>query len=394
MALLSRVLLKRPDGTFNRALPARTAKPAPQRNRPPRSTGRRKRPGRKRSWVVIFILVSLLAHLLLVLTIVLLNHFVPKPDLKSEPPALASTTISLQPTPPPAAPPPKHIFMPTEADAAATHKQTLIESAHDNRLRSQSTQARTSDSIMPDVVSHHRHAADLQNSPNAPSTQPPKPATASTQPSPPQQKSPPSPQASQQEVPQPNQAQKPTTEPQPEAKQTEPQPAKKPAPKIAQQQLDPNGLPVLPPLNAPTMAPASQRHETDPSSSLPAIAQDIHGAVGTHGDNSPEAMRTELGAYKAKVYAAVGARWYRKVDDHFQTLPVGMVHIQFTIHEDGTVDTKVLEGDEGTLQTLLSISLNSIREAAPFDPFTPSMIKEVGDSYTDDFTFSIYGGGE
>ena len=70
------------------------------------------------------------------------------------------------------------------------------------------------------------------------------------------------------------------------------------------------------------------------------------------------------------------------------------MHIQFTIHSDGSVDTKVLEGNSGTLQLLLAISLNSIREAAPFDPFTDSMIQDIGDSYTDDFTFSIYGNGQ
>ncbi len=49
------------------------------------------------------------------------------------------------------------------------------------------------------------------------------------------------------------------------------------------------------------------------------------------------------------------------------------------------------------MQMLLSISINSIREAALFDPFTDSMRKELakeqggdGGSYTDDFTFSVY----
>jgi hypothetical protein len=26
----------------------------------------------------------------------------------------------------------------------------------------------------------------------------------------------------------------------------------------------------------------------------------------------------------------------------------------------------------------------------PFKPFSPAMVKEVGDSYTDDFSFSVY----
>ena len=139
------------------------------------------------------------------------------------------------------------------------------------------------------------------------------------------------------------------------------------------------------------MAPASQRQEAQPAASNPEVEQDTHGSLGTHGDNSPAAMATELGRYKALVYRAVGSHWYPKVDKQFQLLPAGLVHVQFTIHKDGTVDTKVLEGNEADLQLLTSISLNSIREASPFPPFTDSMIRDVGDSYTDDFTFSIYG---
>jgi hypothetical protein len=139
------------------------------------------------------------------------------------------------------------------------------------------------------------------------------------------------------------------------------------------------------------MAPASERQQAQPAASNPEVEQNVHGALGAHGDNSPAAMATELGRYKALVYRAVGSRWYPKVDKQFQLMPAGLVHIQFTIHKDGTVETKVLEGDTPDLQLLLSISVLSIREAAPFPPFTDSMIRDVGDSYTDDFTFSIYG---
>ena len=75
------------------------------------------------------------------------------------------------------------------------------------------------------------------------------------------------------------------------------------------------------------------------------------------------------------------------------------MHIQFTIHSDGSIDTKVLDGGNAALQMLLSISLNSLREAAPYDTFDKypglreQIIKEQGgdgNSYTDDFTFSVY----
>lgn len=52
---------------------------------------------------------------------------------------------------------------------------------------------------------------------------------------------------------------------------------------------------------------------------------------------------------------------------------------------------KVLSGNTGDLQLLSTISQDAILKSAPYPPFTLSMIQQVGDSYTDDVTFSIYG---
>ena len=352
---------------------------------------------RDRPWVVIFILLSLLAHLLFVLAIVLISHFIPTPKMKTLPQQLTSTTLTIEPPPPlpPLAPQPHHrMFALTNPDDQAKHEIRPIESDNDSELKSQSTVARNPDSLMPDLVRKQQHSSAMEDAPNAPSKTPPRPGNpSSASPSQQQQKSQqqqqnkPSPQAQ----PQPQQAQQPS---QTASKQTKPTPEKTPAPALVQQQLDPNGLPVLPPISAPTMAPASQHQDTPPASSVEEIAQDSHGALGHHGADSPAAMATALGKYKAKVYRTVGGRWYPAVDRQFQILPVGVVHIQFTIYKDGTVDTKVLEGGDGALQILCTISLDAIRNSAPFDPFSPAMIQELGgaDSYTDDFTFSIYGG--
>ena len=149
-----------------------------------------------------------------------------------------------------------------------------------------------------------------------------------------------------------------------------------------------------------TMAQANPALASPPPALSPPLEQaDIHGGLGrASSDNSPAAMATAFGKYKQKVYEAVGSYWYPKVDSSFQVLGVGTVHIQFTIHSNGTVETKVLDDGGASMQTLLAISANSIREAAPFEPFPPEMIKELiaqqggdGSSYTDDFSFSIYG---
>lgn len=212
--------------------------------------------------------------------------------------------------------------MPTDEDQAAPHKETLIESANDHRLTSKSQQARQPDSIMPDVTAKLQHPADLKNAPLSATKQPPQAAQSSPQQQ--QDKSPPSPQPSPEQTPQPQQATQPA---QPQQATT---PAKSPPtkplnqpPAPQQQQYDPNGLPVLPALNVPTMAPANAQHrEANPAASLPKVEQDSHGAIGTHGENSPESMATELGKYKQRVYAAIGSYWYPDVNAHFQVLPV------------------------------------------------------------------------
>jgi hypothetical protein len=361
--------------------------------RSPASLRRPEKGPREPRWLVTVILLSLLAHLLFVLALVLANRFMPPPKLKDQPAQLSTTTLSLEPPPPAPQPstPPKHIFMPTEAQPNALHKNTLIESANDNRVQSESHTARDTTSVMPDIDSKIKHPANLKDSPNSPSKEPPHAAQNASKSQP--QKTQPSKSQSQQSVENPQQSSTPAP-PQANPQPTKSQPTKTPAPKPAPpQQYDPNGLPVLPALNAPTMAPANPEHQdSSPAVSVPSVAQDSHGALGTHGAASPEAMATELGKYKQRVYAAIGSYWYPKVDEHFQVLPVGVVHIQFTIHQDGTVsDVKVLEGDSGELQLLLTISQDAIVKQAPYPPFTPGMIQQVGESYTDDVSFSIYG---
>jgi len=335
-------------------------------------------------WVVIFILLSLLAHAIIIAVILLITLFMPVPKLP-EPTPPPNVTLTLQPPPP--AQRTKPIFVPTAPDPNAQHKQRPIVSANDTDLKSQSKTARAPDSIMPDVNGKQNNP-DLNTSPNV--VAPPKPEVSTTQPTPRQTK-----------------PQKPTP-PQPkpqQGKQTPDKPTIKPPPPTPPKKTTPDvdpitGLPVLPPLNVATLAPPEQSSQPlTPNPSRPQIATSIHGALGRNGDNSPAAMASLLGKYKQKVYLAVGSNWYPKVDKSFGILGVGQVHIQFTIYADGTVTTKVLDAGDSTMQTLLSISVNSIREAAPYDTFDqyPGLREEIikeqggdGSSFTDDFTFSVY----
>jgi hypothetical protein len=349
------------------------------------------------TWVVIFVLASLLVHALIALGIILMSIYLPPEKLDLSTPQNPEVSLSLLPPPPPPAPPQqKRPFIPTLPQPNVQPRNTLIESDNNVNLTSPNQTSRKLDSVLPDVTSRQAHPDSLQQSPNSPAKEKPRPATpgATTpqkaqplkaQPTPPQSK--PSPATQQRNQP----TQNPST-----ATKPPPTPAKTQPPKPVQ--YDPNGLPLLAALDAPPIEPqtpetaAQAAQSAVPPESIQQVPADVQGKAGLSGAPSPEAMKTALGEYKAKVYRAVGSRWYEKVDRQIQVLPVGSVHIQFTIYSNGTVSTTVLDSGNVTMQLLLSISRNSITEAAPFDPFPPGMLKELGtDSYTDDFTFSVYG---
>lgn len=329
-------------------------------------------------WVIAFILLSLLAHAIIIAAILLITIFMPVPKLASpEPP---TTTLTLTQLPPEEAPHQKPIFIPTQPQQNVPHKQQQVESANDTLLTSKSKVARAPDSIMPDTTGKEK-APNLNQSPNVQA--PPKPEVSSTPPTPkqaqPQKPTPPQPN--------PNKGQQPQQAAQPPKPQPPTPPTKAPP------QVDPDtGLPVLPALNVPTLAPPnSAAPALAPAPSQPQQQASVHGALGRSGDNSPAAMATELGKYKQYVYGVVGSYWYPAIDKQFGLIGVGVVRIQFTIHSNGQItDVTVLDGNSGNLDILRTISHDALVKPAPYKPFSDAMIKEVGDSYTDDFSFSVY----
>ena len=247
---------------------------------------------------------------------------------------------------------------------------------------------------MPDMVSKD-HSSSMQASQASPPT--PKAQSQTTPPAPKPDQAKPQP-------PTPPQAPQPKADPQ----KTKPMDATKPPPpKVTpaptktppQPAFDENGLPVLPALSAPTMAPqttTSTQQQQQVATSLPVpqiVPANMQGLAGMSGQPTPEAMKTALGAYKARFYAAVGSQWYSKLTpDKIQLIGVGSVLVHYTIYKDGTIKTWVVanEANNSSSTILLPISETSIRAVSPFIPFPPAMEKEVGDSYSDSFTFSIY----
>ncbi len=351
-------------------------------------------PATRKRWLIALILFSLLMHVLIVLAIVFINRHTPKwqpPTPDEKPPEV---NLVLAPPPTPAGHKPE--FIPTEPQQNATHQPSPFISDHDARLQSKNRTARNKEAPLPDVTGRKDPSLDLHS-------QAPSPLVKSN-PSPPAPEQPKEKPQKQKPAPKPNKATKPAP-PNPDATQPTDNPSTGRQPvteKPSDQQYDPNGLPVLPALNAPTLQPQTpqteviqQTQRAAPPRSVPSFAvyqSDVTGQAGAPGDNSPAAMATDLGRYKAKVYRAVGALWYSKVNNQLQVLGVGTVHISYTIYADGTLRiTADPDGGNPALMLLHSLSINSMTEAAPFDHFSDAMRKQVGDSYSDDFSFSIYG---
>jgi hypothetical protein len=348
----------------------------------------------RKLWLIIFVLLSLLAHVLLVLSIVFIAWHTPKPRALAQDAPPPQVSLTLQP-----APRQRPNFIPTEPDEGAPPQKSPLISDNDQRLHSKNRVARAPNVPMPDVTGKNHHAS-LRETPSSPPTKNP-----DTNPSPPtaeqqqQQPTPPTP-------PKPAKPTKPTKPAPPQPDQPSaltpmatPLKAKpqKPVPQ------DPNGLPVLPSIDAPTLAPQEtvttqqvtpmqRRRASSPPPSFAVHQSDVSGAAGIQGDNSAQAMATDLGRYKAKVYRAVGARWYTGVNSQIQLLGVGTVHITYTIHSDGRMEIMAdPDSNNASLMLLHTISLDAMLRSSPFDPFSDAMKRDVGESYTDDFTFSVYG---
>ena len=126
-------------------------------------------------WLIIFILLSLLAHAIIIAAILLITVFMPAPKVPEPKPDSNEIVLTMQP--PPAVPKPqKPIFVPTTPEANAQHKQQLVQSANDHDLTSKAKVARAPDSIMPDVTGQE-HNPSLNASPQIKAPETPQPST-------------------------------------------------------------------------------------------------------------------------------------------------------------------------------------------------------------------------
>lgn len=289
--------------------------------------------------------------------------------------------------PPPQATPE---FVPTDPSqqVAQADPNAVLEAERNTALRSQ--EKGTTDSSLPQLSGNPRAGLNYENSPR--SVEQPN----SSQPTPP--------------IPvDPTQAE-PPSKPTPESKPLPPTPKTEREPEPAS--ADPKALPVLPsPYQPPQPAtkPQPDRPETKPPSPTPPNAKPtppsppptpysfqreksrIEGGRNADiGAPSPAAKESELGRYKAKVYRAIGSRWYISVEKNMAVLALGEAKIKFFVRANGTIDQIEVIDSTVNAEVLRNLSIRSVKDSQPFEVFSDSLKQQLGEGYWEEITFTIY----
>ncbi|CAB4242895.1 conserved protein of unknown function [Methylacidimicrobium sp. AP8] len=139
--------------------------------------------------------------------------------------------------------------------------------------------------------------------------------------------------------------------------------------------------PEATPPPAPPPSPASMpRHRMQLSG----------GRTAEIGPASPASRETELGRYKARMYRAIGSRWYLEVEQNMALLALGSVQVRFYVQADGTIRNLQIVSEEGRTEVLRTISNDAVRLSAPFEPFSEGMKTQLGQGFWEEITFTIY----
>lgn len=116
----------------------------------------------------------------------------------------------------------------------------------------------------------------------------------------------------------------------------------------------------------------------------------IEGSAPGGPANSAAARESEIGRYKAKLYRAIGSRWYAYVHQDTGTISLGIVRLRFFVRHDGVIlPPEVVDG--GQHAALLAVSRRSVMEVSgQLEPFSDNMRQQLGDGYYEEVSFSIY----
>lgn len=168
--------------------------------------------------------------------------------------------------------------------------------------------------------------------------------------------------------------------------------------------IDTEGTPdpadAMPPGEEP---PADAPPEPAPESANPAdvglfadgfspeeIQNSTNGTLTNIGQNAVDAEETPVGRYKKKVKDAIGLRWHRFVQDHYDFASPGVFRVSFRIDRGGNVqDLRVIKNEANAV--VAEFSLKSILEAN-IPPMPKEVAEELGSAglSMDDMDFVIY----
>jgi hypothetical protein len=143
------------------------------------------------------------------------------------------------------------------------------------------------------------------------------------------------------------------------------------------------------PASAPPAQPAESRA---PPAAFSAFKRQnrIEGGASAGEANSAAARETDMGRYKAKLYRAIGSRWYAYVRQDDGKIGLGIVRLRFYVRHDGVIlPPEIVEG--GQHAALLAVSRRSVMEVSgQLEPFPPTMRQQLGEGYYEEVSFSIY----
>lgn len=103
---------------------------------------------------------------------------------------------------------------------------------------------------------------------------------------------------------------------------------------------------------------------------------------------TPEIPNGALSKYKCSLRDTLAPIWRSEMEKNKTSLRWSLVQIRFRVNADGSIsDPMVVVGESAGLNK--TVSMKVLLSAAPFKPFNPDLIQEVGKSYIDQIDFTV-----
>jgi outer membrane biosynthesis protein TonB len=332
-------------------------------------------PNRERRRVWWAVLASIVAHLLIGLSLAAFGSNTRDVALEEEQPPQLTIMQLAEPTPPPLVPknPPMTTVDPARKSDVAPKEKTF--EANENSIAA-AEKAATENNPLPGQDGKDRPFMNLEEHENSFAN-----AGAAPQPKP-------SPTAPPKEEPTPNETVPPTA-PTPAPNQfalLTQTPSPIPSPPQTEEKTE---IPM--PTETPTPTPEPTATPPTPASSYRDFQQKtaVRGGISNRGRSAVNAVGTPQGRYKKLVEDAIGSRWYHYTDAKRDLISIGTTSVTFEIEADGRI--RNLRMTENTAnEASASIALRSIQETK-FPPIPEDLLAALPEGrFTMEESFTIF----